>query len=248
MQPPIYGSCPRRASMTRSAPRLPQVRRARRARQPSYSAYSAQPSRRAHPAIRGGLRSGDATRRAATPALTCSSHDHWRALPASAGLQTHGLDRRPPPSGSAHQFPNIEPCHPWPSMKQAIALAHEPPRQALGSRSHEIPEIAGCPQPRPSGPRWSMPTVLRRSNQKKRCPPDGWTSCAIFLLNNDGLSGMNVNTARAEDCHAVAVVHVESRPQACCDVLPAQYLASLSVAERGDSTVIRLKPPGQALR
>jgi ribosomal protein S18 acetylase RimI-like enzyme len=46
------------------------------------------------------------------------------------------------------------------------------------------------------------------------------------------LSGMRLDSATAEDCRAIAEVHVESWQRAYKDLLPEEYLASLSVAER----------------
>jgi ribosomal protein S18 acetylase RimI-like enzyme len=43
---------------------------------------------------------------------------------------------------------------------------------------------------------------------------------------------MEVQAATSEDCRAVAEVHVESWQRAYGGILPEQYLASLSVAER----------------
>ncbi|MCW5658424.1 MAG: GNAT family N-acetyltransferase [Burkholderiaceae bacterium] len=43
---------------------------------------------------------------------------------------------------------------------------------------------------------------------------------------------MQIQAATAEDCRAVAEVHVESWQHAYRGILPEQYLASLSVAER----------------
>ena len=43
---------------------------------------------------------------------------------------------------------------------------------------------------------------------------------------------MEVLAATSEDCRAVAEVHVESWQHAYRGILPEQYLASLSVAER----------------
>src|SRR5262245_17817471 len=43
---------------------------------------------------------------------------------------------------------------------------------------------------------------------------------------------MEVQVATSEDCRAIAEVHVESWQHAYRSILPEQYLASLSVAER----------------
>ena len=43
---------------------------------------------------------------------------------------------------------------------------------------------------------------------------------------------MQIATATSEDCRAIAEVHVESWQRAYKGILPEQYLASLSVAER----------------
>jgi len=46
---------------------------------------------------------------------------------------------------------------------------------------------------------------------------------------------MQVTAARPEDCHALASIHVESWQAAYATLLPAAYLAGLSVAERAQS-------------
>ena len=43
---------------------------------------------------------------------------------------------------------------------------------------------------------------------------------------------MQIESTTLEDCHGIAETHVESWRGAYKDILPAQYLASLSVAER----------------
>ena len=48
---------------------------------------------------------------------------------------------------------------------------------------------------------------------------------------------MNVSAAQREDCHALAVIHVASWQAAYASLFPAEYLASLSVADREESWV-----------
>jgi GNAT superfamily N-acetyltransferase len=48
---------------------------------------------------------------------------------------------------------------------------------------------------------------------------------------------MQVTTAEREDCHSLAVIHVESWRAAYTSLFPAEYLASLSVADREESWI-----------
>jgi ribosomal protein S18 acetylase RimI-like enzyme len=58
-------------------------------------------------------------------------------------------------------------------------------------------------------------------------------------------SRMQIETAEADDCRAVATVHVESWQHAYHDILPAPYLASLSVDAR-EAVWLRLVERRQA--
>lgn len=49
---------------------------------------------------------------------------------------------------------------------------------------------------------------------------------------NQAVSAIQVTPATLDDCRAVAEVHVESWQHAYRDILPAEYLASLSVEQR----------------
>jgi hypothetical protein len=51
-------------------------------------------------------------------------------------------------------------------------------------------------------------------------------------LSAQPLARMEIQTATVEDCRAVAEVHIESWQHAYRGILPEQYLASLSVADR----------------
>lgn len=59
---------------------------------------------------------------------------------------------------------------------------------------------------------------------------------------------MEIQVATSKDCRAVAKLHVQVWQQAYCDILPAHYLASLSVSER-EAMWRRLveRQPGQLL-
>jgi len=46
-----------------------------------------------------------------------------------------------------------------------------------------------------------------------------------------------ITTARREDCHALATIHVESWQAAYVSLFPAEYLASLSIDERQESWI-----------
>ena len=57
----------------------------------------------------------------------------------------------------------------------------------------------------------------------------------MALGSSRTLANMDVTAARREDCHAIAVVHVESWQKAYATLFPAEYLAALSVADREES-------------